>query len=181
MSIPMRVLAATMMCGVLGAWSARAGWEGTCEAAFAVKATMDSFVGKAESEPVAVADGSSEVRVTVPIAGMETGKKKRDAAMRQMFEEDRYPRIEGLASLDDLRRIAENGELPLTLSMHGQTRELIARVSGVEATENRLVFDAAFDVSLKEFGLKPPSIMKLIRVGDVVNVTAHLSLAAAQP
>lgn len=164
------------------ALSARAGWQGQATAAYAVKATMDSFVGQAASEPIVVADGAPEVAVTFEIAKMETGKKKRDVEMQHMFHMERHPVIVGTARAEDLLKIGETGEIPVTLAISGQTREVPARISKVTREEGKLTFTADLEISLKSFGLKPPSILKIINVSDLVKVTANFELVqAAQP
>jgi len=164
------------------ALTAHAGWQGQATAEYAVKATMDSFVGQATSEPIVIADGAPEVSVTFQIARMETGKKKRDVEMQHMFHMDQHPDIVGTAKAEDLLAIGDAGEIPVTLTISGQTLEVPARISKVKREEGKLTFTAKLDLSLKSFGLKPPSIMKIINVGDLVKVTANFELRqAAQP
>lgn len=166
------------------ACSAHAGWQGSATADFAVKATVDSFTGKAASEAITIADGTSDLPVTFQIARMETGKKKRDAEMQHMFGAEKHPYITGLASMDDLVKIEGQGELPVTLSISGQTRKLTATISNLVRADGKLTFTAHLVISLKSFGLKPPSIMKIINVHDLVKVTAAFELsefAVGQP
>lgn len=157
--------------------SARAGWQGSATATYDVKATMDSFTGNAASEPIAIADGATEFPVTFLISKMETGKKKRDVEMQHMFGAEKYPEITGKASAESLLRLQADGELPVSLTIAGVTKELPAKISKVSRSEGSLSFAVSMEISLKSFGLKPPSIMKIINVGDIVNVTAIFSLA----
>jgi len=156
-----------------------ADWKGRCESTFDVHATVDSFVGNAVSEPV-VFDGDSEVfEVTILIEKMKTGKKKRDAEMRHMFHAEEHPEIKGVAKTADLRNLAlgEDGtaKLPFTLTLSGVTREMTATVSDLTKTDDALSFTARFPVTLTDFGLRPPSIMKIIRVADEVKVESKFS------
>lgn len=164
--------------------SAHAGWQGSASAEYAVKATMDSFTGKATSEPIAIADGTTELPVTFQIAKMETGKKKRDVEMQHMFGADQHPYITGLTQADAVMKLDGAGEVPVTLSIAGKTQERTAKISDVKNADGKLTFTAYLEISLKSFGLKPPSILKIINVGDVVKVTTKFELtetAAAQP
>ena len=67
-------------------------------------------------------------------------------------------------------------EIPFTLEIAGVKQELVAKVSKLVTEGSRRTFDAAFEVSVKSFGLKTPSIMGLIRVNDIVKVTSHFTL-----
>lgn len=162
--------------------SAHAGWQGSASAEFAVKATVDSFTGKAASEPIALAADATELPVTFQIAKLDTGKKKRDVEMQHMFHMEQHPELSGVASVADLTKLEGDGELPVRMTIAGVTQEVIARISDVQRTDSAWSFTAKMDLSLKSFGLKPPSIMKIINVADVVKVTARFSLSpAAQP
>ena len=158
--------------------SSRAAWQGSASATYAVKATVDSFVGKAASEPIAIAEGADEVTVTFAIAKMDTGKKKRDVEMQHMFHADQHPDIVGVARTEALLALTADGEVPVRLTINGQTREIPARISKLVREEGKLAFVADLDLSLKAFGLKPPSIMKIIKVADLVKATAAFTLTA---
>ena len=165
---------------------ANAGWTGSATADYAVKATVDSFVGKAASTPIVVADDALSVLVTFPIARMETGKAKRDEEMRHMFHADQHPDIVGEARIEHLLNLTEGGELPVRLTIAGVTQVVQARIHGIAGKDDARSFKADLDLSLTSFGLKPPSIMKIIKVADLVKVTALVNLAkdaapAAQP
>ena len=166
----------------LAAGSVSADWQGTAQAEFAVKATMDSFVGKAASEPIALAADATELPVTFQIAKLDTGKKKRDVEMQHMFHMEQHPELTGVAKLDDLSKLEKAGEVPVTMTIAGVTQELTAQITDVQRADGQWSFTAQFDISLKSFGLKPPSIMKIINVGDVVKVTTRFNLhTATQP
>lgn len=159
--------------------AAQAGWQGSASANYAVKATVDSFVGKATSEPIAIADGATEFPVTFLISKMETGKKKRDVEMQHMFGMDKNDLITGLAKAESLLALQADGEVPVSLTINGQTQELPAKISKLVKAEDKLSFVADLEISLKSFGLKPPSIMKIINVADLVKVTATFELTSS--
>lgn len=178
---PCALLAAMVFAA--GTLAGSAAWRGTCAAEFDTKATVDSFVGKAVSEPFTVADDAAEVVVNFRIADMRTGKAKRDEEMQHMFHADQWPTLSGAAPAGAVRALAADAadaqELPLRLTIGETTRDLVAKVTNVRDEGGSRLFDAAFDVSLKAFGLKAPSVMGLIRVQDIVKVSAHVTLAPA--
>ncbi len=156
--------------------STPAAWQGTATASYDVKATVDSFVGQAVSEPIAWTDNATEYPVTFQILKMETGKKKRDVEMQHMFHAEQHPEIVGVAKAEDLRKLEQDGDLLVTLTIAGVTQQLPARISNLVREEGKLSFDAYLEISLKAFGLKAPSIMKMINVKDLVKVTTRVEL-----
>ncbi len=158
--------------------AAHAAWQGSAAADYAVKATMDSFVGKVTSEPIVIADDATEVQVTFLISKMDSGKKKRDVEMQHMFHAEQHPEIVGTAQAENLLGLQADGEVPLRLTISGVTQEVPAKISHLVRTEGKLSFTANLEISLKSFGLKPPSIMKIINVGDLVKVTTTVELTS---
>lgn len=157
---------------------------GTATSDFKVKATVDSFVGTAVSEPFNVNSDEERVTVVVEIAKMETGKKKRDKEMLHMFHADEFPQLSGSAStaaILALEPVEDAVDLPIEFVMHGVTNEVIGKVTNVKKDEGELSFDLAFPLSLKEFGLKAPSVMLMIRVNNIVNVTSRVTLSKDAP
>jgi len=51
---------------------------------------------------------------------------------------------------------------------------LPARVTGWQETPERIQFHADWELSLEEYGLKPPSVLGVIRVGDRVKLSADV-------
>jgi polyisoprenoid-binding protein YceI len=154
-------------------------WSGTCQADFAVSVTMDSFVGHVATEPFAIADGSMPAQVDVQITKMDTGKKGRNEEMYKMFGADKNPVIHASATSAAMLSLSANAtnELPIQLTIAGQTNEVKATLTNFKEADGKRTFDAAFPVSVKSFGLKAPSMMLgAISVHDVVKITAHVSL-----
>jgi polyisoprenoid-binding protein YceI len=178
----MRIPTVVLLACLAGLTSAMAGWRGECVSDFAVKATMDSFTGHATSKTFAVSDDDADVQVEVAVDTMKTGKGKRDKEMIHMFHAEEFPTIVGTVPAAALRELkaggTETNDLPFSLAMHGITNQLVAKVSAVADEDNKRSLDAAFDVSLKEFGLKPPSILGMIKVNDKVRIVSHISLTA---
>ena len=53
---------------------------------------------------------------------------------------------------------------------------MTAQVTQFKTTAEKTTFTLDFAVSLKSFGLKPPSVMGIIRVGDTVRLQAEVTL-----
>jgi len=171
--------------------------QGACDIAFFVTSTLHDFPGSARCRPFTVpvardASGKEVIpvlQVEVPVAGMVTGNKTRDGQMREMFQSDRFPGILGKAHDVDVERLrAEVGKghegkvpLDLVLRIREAERKIHATASYLKTSGDRVTFDLEFPVSLGEFGLKPPTVFGIIRVGDKVTVKARFSLIVSRP
>lgn len=157
---------------------------GASSAKFDVKATVDSFVGSAVSEPFVLNDDDASLSVVYTIEKMETGKKKRDTEMFHMFHADEFPTLSGSSPAEAIRSLVPSEApqiLPIQFTMHGVTNEVEGAVSNVEKNGDELSFDVDFPLTLSAFGLKAPSVMMMIRVSDVVKVSSHVTLSASAP
>ncbi len=158
---------------------ARAEWMGTCQADFAVGVTMDSFVGHVTTAPFAFAEDGGTTSVDVQIKNMDTGKKGRNEEMWKMFGADKFATIRAVVPSVGVVNLkaATTNELSFQLAISGQTNEVKGVLTNFKEADGKRMFDAAFPVSLKAFGLKAPSMMfGAIKVADVVKVTAHVAL-----
>ncbi len=128
------------------------------------------------------------VEVEVPVAGMDTGNRSRDGQMREMFQADRFPRIHASVRDVDVDRLREEmgkdpeGKAPLDLLLRIRNveRKVRATAGGLKETGDRVAFALEFPVSLKEYDLKPPSVLGIIRVGDKVFVKATFDLTVSR-
>jgi polyisoprenoid-binding protein YceI len=158
--------------------------HGSVTADFKVKATVDSFTGKATSLPFEIKKGDEKVTVTFEIAKMETGKKKRDTEMMHMFHADEFPTITGTASAASIRALKpsdEAVEIPVDVVMHAITKTVAGKITNVTHTGSDTSFDLEFPLVLSEFDLKAPSIMMMIKVADVVQVSSRVTLTEKAP
>lgn len=169
---------------------------GECDIAFLVPSTLHDVSGSARCQPFPVRvarDASGKqvipvVEVEVPVAAMDTRNKSRDGQMREMFRSDRFPRIRGEAHDVDVERIrAEigkvrggNASIDLLLRIRDVERKVRATASNLRESGERVTFDLEFPVSLGEFGLKAPSVLGIIRVGDKVSVKATFTLTVSR-
>jgi len=166
--------------------------QGTCDVQFLGTSTLHDFSGAVRSRPFTApysrdAAGKSilpSVEVEFPVAEMKTGNDSRDEKMREMFQSDRYPLIRAVARDLDADKVREQmrkepgGKTPLeiTLVIRGVERKVQATSGNWKEDGDRVAFDVEFPVSLREFDLKAPSVLGLIRVGDRVVVKGAFAL-----
>ena len=166
--------------------------QGACDVAFLVTSTLHDIPGTARCLPFAAilardATGREvipSVEVEVPVSGMDTRNRSRDGQMREMFRSERFPRIRAAAHNVDVGRIrAEAGKgrggdasIDLLLRIRDVERKVRATAGNLKESGERVTFDIEFPVSLREFDLKAPSVLGIIRVGDTVSVKANFIL-----
>lgn len=163
--------------------------RGRCEIQFFATSTKRDFSGKADARPFSLtrhddaSDGpewwSASVEVTV--TDLLTGDDQRDNDMHWMFDSDHFPsivaefpHIESAAYGDE--RLDEAPPLAFQLTIRDVTQAMSARVSHWVRHEDRASFDADFDVSASSFELDVPTLLGFLRVGDIINVRAHVEL-----
>ncbi|MEZ5278193.1 MAG: YceI family protein [Opitutaceae bacterium] len=121
--------------------------------------------------------GQSDLAVSAEIsvlaAELTTHHEKRDMNMHRMLDLVHFPVIK--VSVADAR-IPEsgNGEISLLLRIRDRTETILARISDWHEDSGGVSFLLDFPVSLKTFGLRPPSLLGVIRVGDEVVVTCDV-------
>lgn len=164
--------------------------QGRCAMRFLGTSTLHDFEGAVRCLPFRAdwekdADGRQVVpraEVEVPVSEMDTGNADRDEELRKMFRSDRFPVIRGTVrdvDADAVRRAIErDGKAVLTLSLRVRDveRRIPATVTNLREEGNSASFDLEFPVSLSEFGLTPPSVLFIIRVGDGVTVKGNVLL-----
>lgn len=159
---------------------------GQCDIRFLASSTLHDFDGAVRCLPFTadlVKDETGRstipsVQVEIPVDEMDTGNRSRDAQMRKMFESDRFPRIRGTArniDVDAIRKAAAEGkaELDLTVRIRDEERNVRAEVTRIVEDGIGVRFDLEVPVSLKEFGLEPPSVLFFIRVRDAIRVKGN--------
>lgn len=188
----MKVRAAGAVLLFLATAAAAGEIRGTCDVRFLGTSTLHDFSGTVRSRPIAAplskdAAGNSilpSVEVEFPVAEMKTGNDSRDEKMREMFQSDRHPVIRAVARDIDADRAREQMRkdpagktaLEVTLAIRGVERKVQATAGNWKEDGDRVAFDVEFPVSLKEFGLKAPTVLGLIRVGDRVVVKGTFAL-----
>ena len=169
---------------------------GACDVAFLVTATLHDVSGSARCLPFAAVlarDTAGRqilptVEVEVPVASMDTRNKSRDGKMREMFLSERFPRIHAAAHDVDVERLrgeigkGRDGKAPLDLLLRIRDveRKVRATASNLKESGERVTFDLDFPVSLREFDLKAPSVLGIVRVGDAVSVRTTFTLTVSR-
>jgi polyisoprenoid-binding protein YceI len=175
---------------------ASARFDGACDVTFLATSTLHDFSGSARCQPFTVlmtrdATGTgviSSVEVAVPVAGMDTRNRSRDGQMREMFRSGQFPRIHAAAQEVDVDRLrvamgkGPDGKAPLDLLLRIREveRKIRATASNLKESGERVTFDLEFPVSLKEFDLKAPSVLGIVRVGDKVAVKSTFTLTVSR-
>lgn len=172
--------------------------SGECEIRFVGTSTLHDFTGTVRCQPftVDVVDvaGAGKtiptVEIAVPVEEIDTKNGKRDKQMREMFQYDKFPHIRGAlkdVDADNIRKeIAKGpgrtGSVEFTLRIRDIERAIRTVIRNFRETPERVTFDAEFPVSLKAFGLVPPTVFfGAVRVGDTVTVNAAFRLSRSGP
>jgi polyisoprenoid-binding protein YceI len=154
------------------------GVRGSARVSFSVTSTLHDFEGTAGSVAVALsqgAEGAWSADVSVPVAAMKTGNRRRDDDMRKMLDAARHPQIRARFRDVEPEKVRSTGVLPFVLQIRTVERPVKAVVRNWRQSEREASFDAAFDVSLESFQLEAPSRF-FLTVGDTVRVTVHVTL-----
>jgi hypothetical protein len=163
---------------------------GTCDLRFLGTSTLHDFAGTVRCLPFRAETETDAggrrvlplVEVKVPVGEMNTGNRDRDEEMRKMFGSDRFPEIRGTVrnvDIDGIRRAVERegkAVFDLTLTIRNVERRIAAAVTNLRERGDDAGFDLEFPVSLSEFGLKAPTVLFIIRVGDRVSVKGNVLL-----
>ncbi|MGA6993112.1 MAG: YceI family protein [Candidatus Deferrimicrobiaceae bacterium] len=164
--------------------------RGECDIRFLGTSTLHDFTGTARCQPFSVdparkGDGGKSIamaEVSVPVDEMNTGNKDRDMQMREMFRSERFPMIRGYIrniGVDAFRRrMAKEGKVTFDLDLRIRDVEKTVTVTATDIREEgeQVRFDFTFPVSLRDFGLKAPSFLFIVRVGDRIVVTGNVRL-----
>jgi hypothetical protein len=155
----------------------------TSTATFDGTSTLHDFTGTGISEAQAAEwtptdDGGILTVETVlfDVKSLTTDHKKRDKKMMTMFEPDEYPAITGSIQKWTLQ---PNRKDPLTLllTIHGKQIEVPVTLTSYTRDENGIHFECEFELSLKACGLKRPSALGVIKVGDTVKLRVRSTLS----
>jgi len=166
--------------------------KGTCQIDFTGTSTLHDFSGTAACQPFTLSKSTDQSspyalvgdQVSVAVAGMDTDNKKRDKKMHGMFDAEHFPLISGRVDALTPQIISAlkpsqsdtQGKLPLHLKIRDIDLPQTALVSNIQESEEQLELDLELELSLKAYQLEPPSVLGLIRVGDLVKVKIHLLL-----
>lgn len=153
---------------------------------FTGDSTLHAFGGSATVGAVDWSPPSNDacrLAVVVDSTSMQTGNSARDANMQRLLDVLNFPRIAGwVDAIPAAWRTDAMSDQPLETEIHltirDQERRVPARLQPVATANGERALDVAFTISLQSFGLKPPSVIGLIRVRDEVKIHALLPLPA---
>lgn len=167
-------------------------WSGTSDVKFKATSTLHDFEGTVTAVPLKVTvkgeKGNRTVSATsdVDVKRMSTDEKDRDENMWKMFNTAafKFIKITVPETPEATLRPANGkpGTMPITMTIAGTSGTLAGTVKNLRESPSAVAFDLSFPVSLKDFKLRPPSTLGgLIKVGDTVDVTVHVTLARQKP
>ena len=167
-------------------------WSGNCDITFFGTSTLHNFTGHVKAEPftVSISDLSDQSKarasgkVSVKAGKMLTGDKKRDAKMYSVLATKTFPNI--TVEISDLKaaatkpvsggKVLKPTVIPFTLNLKGKKQHLTGRVTDWSYSDGSISYTVSFPVSLKASGLKVPTVLGFIKVGDEIKVQAKLRL-----
>ncbi|WP_038162170.1 YceI family protein [Verrucomicrobium sp. BvORR106] len=189
-------LAVALLCFLTSPAPARADapqrWAGTSTITFAGTSTLHDWSGTVAAAPFTTLvtlnasnqPESLKATVQVKATDMDTQEPKRDENMRKAMKVLEYPLITANLDAPFSRIIPAPGKepatLPFKLSLVGKTHDVTGTISHWELNGDTATFDLDFDLSMKKCGISVPSVLLVIRVGDVVKVHAQVKLVRKQ-
>lgn len=144
--------------------------------------TLHDFGGRLSTQPflLILSNGTWSANADVLSSQMSTAIEKRDVNMHEMLGTNQHPKIQGTVTAAPMPGPAGTNVM-LRLKIREQARELPARVSAWTESATEIKFHADWELSLKDYGLKPPSVIGVIRVGDRVKLQADVTASKSTP
>lgn len=158
----------------------------TAEIRFAGTSTLHDFGGSLPSRPftLVLSNGTWSADADVLSGLMNTAHEKRDRKMHEMFATNSFPKMRGTVTAAPIPATAGTNTT-LRLIIRDKTNDLTARITGWTEDASTIKFHATWELSLKNYTLKPPSVLGIIRVGDRIqleaDVTASKTISAPAP
>ena len=182
------LLAAAAFAGSIVRADAPAQWRGTSTIQFSGTSTLHDWSGTVPTEPFAATVTMDEndkpvalkAQVTVKAVKMDTKEPDRDKKMRASMKVADFPLISGTfdTPFDNVMKPGQKApsRLPFKLTLLGKEHPMEGVISNWSLKDDMATFDLDFDLSLKACGISVPSVLLVIRVGDVIKVHATVKL-----
>ena len=138
---------------------------------FMGKTTLHNFNGSARKLSGTMEQNLNLARgfIDVDVAGLTTEEPDRDQKMYQMFNVNLSPQIHFVFNDTDITGVLKDhdGEIQFAgvMTIHNVSRP-VTLISKGHMQEDTLMCEGQMRVHLKEYGLKPPSVLGIIRVRD---------------
>jgi polyisoprenoid-binding protein YceI len=172
-----------IMCAVVGIFLCRTVWAAEewqlvaekSQVMFLGRSTLHDFTGKARTMSGSFARDGKEARgaVHVDVAGLTTADPGRDKNMYRMFNVAAYKDINFTFDHMDIsviqQGLAQDIILDGVMTMHNVSRPVKLNAQ-VRMEGSVLVCQGDMEIHLKDYQLRPPSVLLMIRVADQVNV-----------
>jgi hypothetical protein len=154
--------------------------DGVARITFQGTSTLHNFEGHVMSEPfpLILTPNSWSAKAQVLGGDMTTSNIKRDKNMWVMLATNLHPRLSGEVQ-DSPRPPGPGTNATLALTIRNQKMDLPVRITDWSETKDGIHFHADWELSLKAYGLKAPSVAGFIKVGDIVRL--HADIAATNP
>ncbi|MCU0690961.1 MAG: YceI family protein [Polyangiaceae bacterium] len=180
MTITRRKLALTLFLVTalfaITAWAAPAK-HGPSAVAFSATATGGLKIRGTTSE-LAVNGDNSQIRITVPLAGLDTGIGLRNKHMRKYLETEKYPNAVLVVEKSALKIPSDGGEssgsASGTLTLHGQTMPITFKYNSKRGGDRYNVAGAA-SIDIRSFGIAVPNYLG-ISVRPNVDIDAKFGI-----
>ena len=149
---------------------------------FQATSTLHDFEGTVRSQPFVLVLSSNSWSAEANVLGSEmtTAHDGRDKNMKKMLETNQHPRLTG-AVRDAAIPTATATKVSCTLRIRDRSFELPVTISDWSETAEAVRFQATWKLSLKQYQLKPPSVLGVIRVGDEVRLVAQVTARKPAP
>ena len=178
-------LATSVLCALLLASSCLVGrgadtsirrLPSTATIQFAGTSTLHDFGGSLPSQPftLVLSNGTWSANADVLSGLMNTAHEKRDRKMHEMFATNSFPKMQGAVTAAPIPGPAGTNAA-LRLIIRDKTNDLTARISGWTEDASAIKFHATWELSLKDYALKPPSVLGVIKVGDRIQLEADVT------
>jgi hypothetical protein len=139
---------------------------------------LHNFGGRLPAQPffLTLSNGTWSASADVWSGLMVTENLKRDRKMHEMMRTNDFPRLQGTVVGAPVPRTGtDNASAALVLKICNTSRSLNVRVGQWRETADSIRFHAEWQISLKQYALKPPSVIGVIRVGDTVRLVADVT------
>lgn len=157
-------------------------FSGAAQIDFRGTSTLHDFHGRVMSQPFVLLLSSNmwSAHAEVLAGEMTTFNGGRDRNMWKMLSTNLHRSLSGYIS-NAARPSAADGNVTLALRIRDREMDLPVTITKWTETPEGIRFHAAWELSLKRFGIKPPSVLGVIRVGDTVCVEAQVAVIQLQP
>jgi polyisoprenoid-binding protein YceI len=122
--------------------------------------------------------------VVLRVDSMKTGIGLRDHHLRDAMETKKFPEIRFELLGVTPAGAARGDTIPVTyagrMTIHGVTRDDTIPGTAIVGRDS-IAIAAAFPLDMRDYGIKPPTRLLVIRVEPVVGITVRLTFAAPAP